>query len=173
MRYRYACRCWSTCWCRSASWFCSWLSCWFCSWFRLRFSCWSCTKYSTSSFYKSLAWKLRCCCNVWTIIISFSSIRYCSCTKNSPCCHDPFEQASACHFCCWYFIFTNFSYYSFFDLTADDFQKTKVRSCCTQPVLTRLDQFKTSHTIRFTEFTVRTLKKHFCLLITFFISLTL
>ena len=173
VRYRYASRCWSTCWCRSASWFCSWLSCWFCSWFRLRFSCWSCTKYCTSLLCKRLAWKLRCSCNIWSSFISFSSVRYCSCTKNSPGCYYPFEQATACHFFHWYCVFTHFSYNSLFDLTTNDFQKTKVRSRSTQPVFTWFDQFETSHTIRFTEFTVRTFKKHFCLLITFFISLTL
>ena len=173
VRYRYASRCWSTCWCRSASWFCSWLSCWFCSWFRLRFSCWSCTKYCTSLFYKSFTWKLRCSRNVWSCFICFCSIRYCSCTKNSPSCYDPFEQATVCHFFHWYCVFTHFSYNSLFDLTTNDFQKTKVRSRSTQPVFTWFDQFETSHTICFTEFTVRTFKKHFCLLITFFISLTL
>ena len=177
VRYRYACRGWSTCRCRSASWFCCWLSCWFCSWFcswfRLRFSCWSCTKYSTSLLYKSFTWKLRCSRNVWSCFICFCSIRYCSCTKNSPSCYDPFEQATACHFFHWYCVFTHFSYNSLFDLTTNDLQKTKVRSRSTQPVFTWFDQFETSHTIRFTEFTVRTFKKHFCLLITFFISLTL
>ena len=168
VRYRYASRCWSTCWCRSASWFCSWLSCWFCSWFRLRFSCWSCTKYCTSLLYKRLAWKLRCSCNIWSSFISFSSVCYCSCTKNSPSCYNPFEQATACHFFHWYCVFTHFSYNSLFDLTANDFQKTKVRSRSTQPVFTWFDQFETSHTIRFTEFTVRTFKKHFCLLIYIF-----
>ena len=169
VRYRYACRGWSTCRCRSASWFCCWLSCWF----RLRFSCWSCTKYCTSLFYKSFTWKLRCSRNIWSCLICFCSVRYCSCTKNSPSCYDPFEQATACHFFHWYCVFTHFSYNSLFDLTTNDFQKTKVRSRSTQPVFTWFDQFETSHTIRFTEFTVRTFKKHFCLLITFFISLTL
>ena len=169
VRYRYACRGWSTCRCRSASWFCCWLSCWF----RLRFCCWSCTKYCTSLFYKSFTWKLRCSRNVWSCLICFGSIRYCSCTKNSPCCYDPFEQATACHFFHWYCVFTHFSYNSLFDLTTNDFQKTKVRSRSTQPVFTWFDQFETSHTICFTEFTVRTFKKHFCFLITFFISLTL
>ena len=173
VRYRYACRGWSTCRCRSASWFCCWLSCWFCCWFRLRFCCWSCTKYCTSLFYKSFTWKLRCSRNVWSCFICFCSIRYCSCTENSPCCYDPFEQATACHFFHWYCVFTHFSYNSLFDLTTNDLQKTKVRSRSTQPVFTWFDQFETSHTIRFTEFTVRTFKKHFCLLITFFISLTL
>ena len=181
VRYRYACRGWSTCRCRSASWFCcwlrlrfsSWLSCWCCCWFRLRFCCWCCTKYCTSLFYKSFTWKLRCSRNVWSYFICFCSIRYCSCTKNSPSCYDPFEQATACHFFHWYCVFTHFSYNSLFDLTTNDLQKTKVRSRSTQPVFTWFDQFETSHTIRFTEFTVRTFKKHFCLLITFFISLTL
>ena len=185
VRYRYACRCWSTCRCRSASWFCcwlrlrfsswlsSWLSCWCCCWFRLRLSCWSCTKYCTSLHYKSFTWKLRCSRNVWYCFICFCSIRYCSCTKNSPSCYDPFEQATACHFFHWYCVFTHFSYNSLFDLTTNDFQKTKVRSRSTQPIFTWFDQFETSHTICFTEFTVRTFKKHFCLLITFFISLTL
>ena len=173
VRYRYACRGWSTCRCRSASWFCCWLSCWFCCWFRLRFCCWSCTKYCTSLFYKSFTWKLRCSCNIWSSFICFCSVRYCSCTKNSPSCYDPFEQATACHFFHWYCVFTHFSYNSLFDLTTNDLQKTKVRSRSTQPVFTWFDQFETSHTIRFTEFTVRTFKKHFCLLITFFISLTL
>ena len=173
VRYRYACRGWSTCRCRSASWFCCWLSCWFCCWFRLRFCCWSCTKYCTSLFYKSFTWKLRCSRNVWSCLICFCSVRYCSCTKNSPSCYDPFKQATACHFFHWYCVFTHFSYNSLFDLTTNDFQKTKVRSRSTQPVFTWFDQFETGHTIRFTEFTVRTFKKHFCLLITFFISLTL
>ena len=173
VRYRYACRGWSTCRCRSASWFCCWLSCWFCCWFRLRFCCWCCSKDCTSLFYKCFAWKFRCSRNVWSSFISFCSICYCSCTKNSPCCYDPLEQASACHFLHWYCVFTDFSYNSLFDLTTNDFQKTKVWSRCTQPVFTWLDQFETSHSIRFTEFTIRTFKKHFYLLIAFFISLTL
>ena len=168
VRSGYTNRSWSARWSRSTCWFCCRFSSWFCSWFRLRFSCWSCTKDCTSLLYKCLARKLRSSHYVWSSFISFCSVGNCSCTKNSSCCYNSFQQATTSHFCSRNFVFTNFSYDSLFNLTTNDFQKTKVRSRSTQPVFTWFDQFETSHTIRFTEFTVRTFKKHFCLLIYIF-----
>ena len=173
MRSGYTNRSWSARWSRSTCWFSCRFSCRFSSWFRLRFGCWSCTKDCTSLLYKCLARKLRSSRHVWSSFISFCSVGNCSCTKNSTCCYNSFQQATTSHFGSRNFVFTNFSHDSLFNLTTDHFQKTKVRSSRAQPVFTWFDQFETSDTIGFTEFTVWTFKKHVVSLFTFFIALLL
>lgn len=73
----------------------------------------------------------------------------------------PFQdiQSSQCSGC---LLFDHFScYLGSVYTTSQDFKESKLRGRGTQPMLTRLDQLETGHTIRLSIFTFLSSKKHF------------